>query len=370
MSDNDESLDIQQAAETALSTLVPEKSKNLYETTYNNFETWVKEKHVENFTEKVLLAYFLKLSTTLKPSTLWSKYSMLRTMIYLNRNVDISKFTNLIAFLKRKASGYQAKKSKVFTKLEIERFMKEADDKEFLLAKVVLIVGVFGACRREEITFLTVDAIKDCQSFISVKIPNTKTHFPRVFTITEGPIDGINFLHVFRKYAKLRPLNVTHQRFFLTYRKNQCCTLPVGINTIGGMPKKIAEFLGLSNAIEYTGHCFRRSSATMLADSGADITVLKRHGGWRSSSVAEGYIENSVEHKTEIAKRIMGQKDTPNKKLKAVHVEAEATSIASTRNLLIPTPTTCISLRDEKLDASLYHFNNLNNNCTFKIYNK
>ena len=134
MSDNDESLDIQQAAETALSTLVPEKSKNLYETTYNNFETWVKEKHVENFTEKVLLAYFLKLSTTLKPSTLWgkrvnSKYSMLRTMIYLNRNVDISKFTNLIAFLKRKASGYQAKKSKVFTKLEIERFMKEADNK-------------------------------------------------------------------------------------------------------------------------------------------------------------------------------------------------------------------------------------------------
>ena len=98
MSDNDESLDIQQAAETTLSTLVPEKSKNLYETTYNNFETWVKEKHVERFTEKVLLAYFLKLSTTLKPSTLWSKYSMLRTMFYLNRNVDMCNSQTLLHF--------------------------------------------------------------------------------------------------------------------------------------------------------------------------------------------------------------------------------------------------------------------------------
>lgn len=369
MSDIVESLDIEQAAEAALSTLVPEKSKHLYEKTYDNFETWAKEKHIENFTEKVLLAYFLKLSTTLRPSTLWSKYSMLRTMIYLNKNVDICKFTNLIAFLKRKATGYQPKKSKIFTKLEIERFIKQADDKEFLLAKVVLIVGVFGACRREEITFLKLDAIKDCQSFISVKIPNTKTHVPRMFTITEGSIDGINFLDLFRKYAKLRPLNTTHQRFFLTYRSGKCCTLPVGINTIGGMPKKIAEFLGLPNTNEYTGHCFRRSSATMLADSGADMTLLKRHGGWRSSSVAEGYIENSIEQKNEIAKRIIGQKDTPNTKIKEVHSEAEV-SIVSTSSLSIPTTNNYIALTEEKLDASRIQFNSLHN-CTFNIiYNK
>jgi len=39
-----------------------------------------------------------------------------------------------------KTTGYQPKKSKIFTNLEIERFIKQANVKEFLLAKLVLIV--------------------------------------------------------------------------------------------------------------------------------------------------------------------------------------------------------------------------------------
>jgi integrase len=45
---------------------------------------------------------------------------------------------------------------------------------------------------------------------------------------------------------------------------------------------------------EYTGHSLRRTSATLLVDEGGDLTTLKRHGGWRSSFVAEGYIEESI----------------------------------------------------------------------------
>jgi hypothetical protein len=39
------------------------------------------------------------------------------------------------------------------------------------------------------------------------------------------------------------------------------------------------------------------------------LTLLKRHGGWRSSSVAEGYIEDSLANKIEISKKILGKKD-------------------------------------------------------------
>ena len=48
----------------------------------------------------------------------------------------------------------------------------------------------------------------------------------------------------------------------------------------------------------------RRSSATMLVDSGGDLTELKRHGGWKSSQVAEGYIENSIENKLTVSQKI------------------------------------------------------------------
>ena len=40
------------------------------------------------------------------------------------------------------------------------------------------------------------------------------------------------------------------------------------------MPKNIAQFLKLSNAEKYTGRAFRRTSATLLAESGADMAAI------------------------------------------------------------------------------------------------
>lgn len=37
-----------------------------------------------------------------------------------------------------------------------------------------------------------------------------------------------------------------------------------------------------------------------MVDAGADLTVLKRHGEWKSSTVAEGYIEESLGNKRKI----------------------------------------------------------------------
>lgn len=62
----------------------------------------------------------------------------------------------------------------------------------------------------------------------------------------------------------------------------------------------IEKYLHLEDVEEYTGHSFRRTSATILADAGADTLMLKRHGGCRSSTVVEGYIENSISNKRKI----------------------------------------------------------------------
>jgi hypothetical protein len=108
----------------------------------------------------------------------------------------------------------------------------------------------------------------------------------------------------------LRPENISHKRLFINYRNKKCTVQPVGVNTLSKFPQKIAQFIGLQNPEEYTGHSFRRSSATLLADSGADITVVKRHGGWRSNSVVEGYIEDSLNNKIEISRKIINQSST------------------------------------------------------------
>jgi hypothetical protein len=56
---------------------------------------------------------------------------------------------------------------------------------------------------------------------------------------------------------------------------------------------------------EYTGHSLRRTSATLLVDEGGDLTTLKRHGGWRSSFVAEGYIEESINNIVDLTEDLM-----------------------------------------------------------------
>lgn len=164
--------------------------------------------------------------------------------------------------------------------------------------------GIAGGCRREELHSISMEDVQDTGAQLVVTIPCTKTHIKRVFTIIND-MEGINFLELFRKYIKLRS-NLQIDHLFVGYRNSKCIAQRVGIHTIGGMPKKIANYLKLDNAEKYTGHCFRRTSATLLANAGADLTVLKRHGGWKSSAVAEKYIEDSIESKQKIARMIQG----------------------------------------------------------------
>lgn len=98
------------------------------------------------------------------------------------------------------------------------------------------------------------------------------------------------------------------------------------------MPCKIANYLKLPNATTYTGHSFRRTSATLLADSGANMTTIKRHGGWKSSTVAEGYIADSIENKAKTCELIfntVNSSDKPKNEIPLKEVEDNTEHIAS-----------------------------------------
>ncbi|KAJ8979013.1 hypothetical protein NQ317_012708, partial [Molorchus minor] len=164
---NSESEEIVEAANIAISNLLPTKSRSLYDIAYNRFKKWCAEKNVHVYSENVLLAYF-------------------------SENVG-------------------------------------------------LILGIAGACRTDELVNLTVDDIED----------------------------------------------------------------PVVKNTMGKIPSVVASYLKLPDVACYTGHCLRRSSATLLADAGVDITTIKRHAGWKSTTVAEGYVENSIQNKNKIANQVL-----------------------------------------------------------------
>jgi hypothetical protein len=58
---------------------------------------------------------------------------MLKATLNVKENIEIGAFLKVIAFLKRNAVGYEAKKSKVLTREEVNTFLKEADDNDCVL---------------------------------------------------------------------------------------------------------------------------------------------------------------------------------------------------------------------------------------------
>lgn len=52
----------------------------------------------------------------------------------------------------------------------------------------------------------------------------------------------------------------------------------LGSHTIAAVPNRIVQYLNLKNPEEYTGHCFRRSSASILVAEGGDLLTLKIQG--------------------------------------------------------------------------------------------
>ena len=108
------------------------------------------------------------------------------------------------------------------------------------------------------------------------------------------------------------------------------------------MGKAIATFLNLPNSNLYTGHCFRRSSATILIDAGGDLISLKRHGEWKSAAVAETYTDESVQNKANVRNQILNSVE-----------DNEATNAIN----IMPSTSTTFTYNITKLPMQL-HFNN------------
>ncbi|KAK5637852.1 hypothetical protein RI129_000150 [Pyrocoelia pectoralis] len=285
--------------------LLPQKSRTLYEKQYSKFKKWRIEKNAKNITENVLLAYLSSMSNHLKSSTLWSTYSMLKSTLAVKDNIDISKFRKLRTFLKKQNVGYKAKKSKIFSRDQLNRFLRDAPNHAYLMWKVCLLIGIAGACGRDELRQISIEDIADKDDLLVITIPDSKNWKKRIFTLTPEITEGINSLELFRKYAALRPAHCEHKAFFINYRLGKCSTQVVGVHTFAKIPSLIAQYLALPNPSAYTGHCYRRTSASLLADSGARIPTFKRHGRCKSTTVAEGYVEDSIRNKINMSRSIL-----------------------------------------------------------------
>lgn len=169
-------------------------------------------------------------------------------------------------------------------------------------SQVVLIFGICGAMRSGELPGILMQHVEDTGRRLVVDVHELKKEGEiRVFVIEDI------FYNPVKEYMSLRPSQAGTERFFLNYADGKCTRQVIGKNKFAQMPREIATFLELPEAKKYTGHAFRRTSATLLADSGASMTTLMRHGGWKSPACAQRYVANSIEQKRKVFNQIVDQ---------------------------------------------------------------
>jgi hypothetical protein len=81
--------ELKNIADCAVSNLIPEKSKRC------------NKNNVQTVSENVVLAYLMEKSKTVKSSTLWSTYSMLKLTLNIRDGIGVTKFLKLVPFLKK-----------------------------------------------------------------------------------------------------------------------------------------------------------------------------------------------------------------------------------------------------------------------------
>lgn len=116
--------------------LLPPQSKEKYNSVYQKFQTWRKTKNNDPISEEILLKYFTELAESIKPSSLWAIFSMLKTTIKIYDQCDIGSYSNLLALLKRNSENYIPKKSSVLSDEDIAKFLNDAPDDQYLAMKV------------------------------------------------------------------------------------------------------------------------------------------------------------------------------------------------------------------------------------------
>lgn len=134
--------DLMDDVNAATLNMLPLKSKNKYLQEYKIFKDWCIVKKAQTPTENVILAYLYEKSKTYKPSSLWSKYSMIKLTLMVNDNVDI-KYPKVIAYLKRQSADFKPKKSEILTREDMNKFLLEAPDVVYLCMKVLTIFYYF-----------------------------------------------------------------------------------------------------------------------------------------------------------------------------------------------------------------------------------
>lgn len=314
---------VQEQVSEANKNLLPQKSKDTYQDVWTKYEKFCSEKKIKKENDINSVYAYLNWMHTEKewksPSTLWNKYSILKSMVFnkygvIFDNDPIEKQITL--WIKQKQVTFKIKQSEMFTKDEVCEFVEKGEF-ELIQTKIVLLIGCFTGLRSESITKLAWNNFVFLNNLIKVYINfETKTDkrgegmwflFPENFgnynlilKIFENYYDFLKEKNVKYIAGEERILpRIDFKNIPTIYKKAYR-----GKSWIADVPKTVAIWHNKLNSEKFTGHCLRRTCAQWLADSGMAEIEIMHFFGWKNCNMVKVYTKNSESTKKKAAKSL------------------------------------------------------------------
>lgn len=99
-----------------------------------------------------------------------------------------------------------------------------------------------------------VNHVKKYEDMIFVTVPNAETGQKFSFLLTGTYFD------IVQKYIAMRPENLKETRFFMHCRDGKYRVQPIGKTTVADFPRRIAKYLNLPDAKQYTCKLFNTNT--------------------------------------------------------------------------------------------------------------
>lgn len=297
---------------------LPRKSAGRYTSTMIRFRSFCRDNNYSDVDEG--LQYYVKyLREHQKVNSIRCIVSQIKKVCINNKTPLKDETLEIIyGYLKAEGKTEAPKKSLVLKEGDITTFLRsETNGLKDLQLKVALIVGFFCALRNGELYDIRRGDISEDHDFecFNVCVKRSKTDqagcgFSAAIPFSIGDISLVSILREYLKsldfFILQHRLDALQQPFFTAISAQGAFMLSrVGVNSMAKMASRIAEKLGLENAASYTGHCFRGSAATNMAENGASDQQMKSLCRWKSEKMADVYTRKTERLKKEATKTLL-----------------------------------------------------------------
>ena len=276
-----------------LNETIPKNSKELYVKRWLDFMDFMGAPS-RRPNEDDYLQYFDFLHNEKKASSIWSIYSSLNSIHQREFGEKLQVYPRVTQLLKTYNSTYKRKVASVFEGHHIDTFFQmELITAYWVVRKAVVAVAICGGLRCAEVRDIEFSDViqKENEYEILVVRKKQRGEVKKSKFIVPQPF----YLHLATYLSAVRgalgddvsgPLIKGAPK--LTF-VNQA----MGKNYLSNIGKDVALVLNLEEPERYTGHCFRRTAATMAADGGATTQQLQKAFGWTSTHTAQRYVDES-----------------------------------------------------------------------------